>query len=154
MFDAPVETWYLWVGLAVASTAALGVATNLPRSPPPDAASAADTVDSVAASEHAATGVHPVSVDAVRVGPYRLGLRTDGARAHATFAYGPVTPVGSGTALRDVLRGAPPETAFGSPADFRRSAAAARNRTPEWRSREELTVRRVSWEGVDVTLVG
>ena len=154
MFDAPVETWYLWVGLALASTAALGVATNLPRTPPPDAASAADTVDSVAASQRPATGVHPVSADAVRLGPYRLGLRDDGASAHATFAYGPVTPVRSGTALRDVLRGAPPESAFGTPASFRRAAADARNRTPAWRSREQLTVRRVSWEGVDVTLVG
>jgi len=154
MFDAPVETWYLWVGLALASTAALGVVTNLPRTPPPDAASAADTVDSVAASQHSATGVHPVSADAVRLGSYRLGLRDDSTTAHATFAYGPVTPVRSGTALRDVLRGVPPETAFDSPASFRRAAVDARDRTPEWRTREELTVRRVTWKGVDVTLVG
>lgn len=154
MFDAPVETWYLWIGLAAASVAALGVAANLPRAPPPDAAGAADTVDSVAASAHAATGVHPLSVDGVRIGPYRLWLREDGATGHATFAFGPVTPVRSDTALWDVLRGAPPERAFGTPASFRRAAATARDRTPAWRSREQLTIRRVSWEGVNVTLVG
>ncbi|WP_115862823.1 DUF7283 family protein [Halorussus litoreus] len=158
MFDAPVETWYLWIGLAVASTAALGVAVTLPRTPPPDATGAAHTVDVVAASGHAATGVHPLSVDAVRIGPYRIWLREDGpvgsATGHATFAYGPMTPVQRGTALRDVLRGAPPEAVFGSTGSFRRAAASARDRTPEWRSRDELTVRRVSWEGVNVTLVG
>ena len=154
MFDAPVETWYLWVGLALASTAAVGVAATLPRTPPPDAASAAETVDAVAASAYESTGVHPVAADAVRVGPYRIWLRDDGATGHATFAYGPVTPVRRGTSLRDVLRGAPPDSAFGTPAAFRRAAADARERTPEWRAPDELTVRHVSWEGVDVTLVG
>ncbi|WP_137283347.1 DUF7283 family protein [Halorussus salinisoli] len=154
MFDAPVETWYLWVGLAVASTAAVGLAATLPRSPPPDAASAAETVDSVAASAHPTTGVHPLSADAVRVGPYRIWLRDGGVTGHATFAYGPVTPVRRDTALWDVLRGAPPESVFGTPTDFRQVAADARDRTPAWRSHDELTARRVTWEGVDVTLVG
>lgn len=154
MFDAPVETWYLWVGLALAGTAVLGVATTLPRTPPPDAAGAAETVDSVASTAYATTGVHPLSADAVRIGPYRLWLRDDGATSHATFAFGPVTPVRSGTALRDVLRGTPPEAAFATPEDFRRAAGDARNRTPAWRAQDELTVRHVSWENVDVTLVG
>ena len=154
MFDAPVETWYLWVGVALASTVAFGLAATLPRAPPPDAASAADTVDSVTASDHAATAEHPVSADEIRIGAYRVWLRTDDATGHATFAYGPVTPVRRGTALWDVLRGTPPETAFGSPLAFRRAAADARNRTPEWRPAEALTVRAVSWEGIDVTLVG
>ncbi|MFC4449311.1 DUF7283 family protein [Halorussus aquaticus] len=154
MFDAPVETWYLWVGLAVASAAAVGLAATLPRAPPPDAASAAETVDSVAASDRPTTGVHPLSADAVRVGAYRIWLRDDGATGHATFAFGPVTPVRRDTALWDVLRGTPPERAFGTPAAFGRAAADARDRTPAWRSRDRLTVRRVAWEGVDVTLVG
>ncbi|NEU57541.1 hypothetical protein [Halorussus sp. MSC15.2] len=154
MFDAPVETWYLWVGLAVASAAAVGLAATLPRAPPPDAAGAAETVDSVAASDRPTTGVHPLSADAARVGTYRIWLRDDGATGHATFAFGPVTPVRRDTALWDVLRGTPPERAFGTAADFRRAAADARDRTPVWRSRDRLTVRRVAWEGVDVTLVG
>ncbi|USZ68911.1 hypothetical protein NGM10_04040 [Halorussus salilacus] len=153
MFDAPVETWYLWVGLALASSAALGLAVSLPRAPPPDAAGVADTVDSVAASDRAATAVHPVSAE-VRIGPYRVWLRDDGATGHATLAYGPVTPVRRGTALWDVLRGTPPESAFGSPGAFRDAAADARDRPPAWRTTGELTVRAVSWEGVDVTLVG
>ena len=100
MFDAPVETWYLWIGLAVAGTVFVGLAATLPRAPPPDAASAAQTVDSVAAADRPATAVHPLEVDAVRVGPYRVWLRDDSATGRATFAYGPVTPVRRDTALR------------------------------------------------------
>jgi hypothetical protein len=154
MFDAPVETWYLWVGIALASTVAVGVAATLPRTPPPDAAGAAETVDAVAAQPYESTGVHPLSADAVRISPYRIWLRDGGATGHAAFAYGPVTPVRKGTTLWDLLRGAPPESAFGTPAELRRAATAARERSPRWRSPEELTVRHVTWGDVDVTLVG
>jgi hypothetical protein len=154
MFDAPVDAWYVWIGVALASTAAVGIAASLPRAPPPDAAGVADTVDSVAATDRSATAGHPLAAERVKIGPYRVWLRNGSATGHATFAYGPVTPVRRDTALWDVLRGTPPETAFGSPAAFSRAVAAARDRTPRWRSTDELTVRTVSWEGVDVTLVG
>jgi hypothetical protein len=154
MFDTPVETWYVWAGLAVVSVVVLSLALNLPRTPPPDAVGVAESVDSVAASAHPATATHSLTVDAVRVGPYRVWLRDDGTTGHAVFAYGPVTPVRRGTALWDVLQGAPPDQAFASPAAFRRATSTARDRDPEWRTVDELTVRTVSWEGVDVTLVG
>ncbi|WP_134671966.1 DUF7283 family protein [Halorussus marinus] len=154
MFDAPADAWYVWIGVALASTVAVGLATSLPRAPPPDAAGVADTVDTVAAADHATTAGHPIAAERVKVGPYRVWLRDDAATGHASFAYGPVAPVSRDTALWDVLRGTPPDAAFGSPTAFRRAVAAARDRTPEWRSVDELTVRAVSWEGVDVTLVG
>jgi hypothetical protein len=154
MFDPPVETWYVWAGLAVASVVALGIAVNLPRTPPPDAPSVAESVDSVAASDRPATAVHPLSAEAVRIDPYRVWLRDDGATNYATFAYGPVTPVRRGSALWNVLQGTPPDQAFSSPAGFRRAAAEARDRDPTWRSRDELTIRHTSWGGIDVTLVG
>lgn len=154
MFDAPIDAWHVWLGVALASTVAFGLAVSLPRAPPPDAASVADTVDAVAASTHAVTAKHPISADAVRVGTSRVSVRRDGNAAHATFAYGPVTPVLPGSELWDVLRGAPPERAFDSPAAFRQAVAAARRRQPEWRPTDELTVRRTSWEGTNVTLVG
>ena len=37
MFDAPVDAWYVWVGLAVASLALFGTAGSLPSTAPPDA---------------------------------------------------------------------------------------------------------------------
>ncbi|WP_158057580.1 DUF7283 family protein [Halorussus halophilus] len=154
MFDAPVDAWYVWLGVALASTTAFGLAASLPDEPPPDAAGVAATVDAVAASQHATTATHPLGADAVKLAPNRVALRADGTVAHATFAYGPVVPVVPGSGLWEVLRGTPPDHAFSSSAEFRHSVESARERPASWRACEELTVRTVSWEGVDVTLVG
>jgi hypothetical protein len=154
MFDAPLDAWYVWIGLAAASAAAFGVAGAMPAGSPPDAAGAATTVDGVAASPHAAVGSHPLpNADAVRVGRDSLSVRGPGGTAHAALGYGPVTPV-TGGALEGVLRGEPPDRAFETPADFRRAIEAARAADPEWRVTDRLFVRRVSWEGMDVVLVG
>jgi hypothetical protein len=155
MFDAPADTWYLYVGVAAASTLALGVALSLPATAPPDATRAAATVDNVASSPHAATGHAPLDADRIDLVPTGLALRNDGGTVHASFAYGPVTPVSDGGRLRRVLDGAPPSCIFTSATAFREAAATARNRTRNWRpAGDRLVVRRVTWEGVDVTLVG
>lgn len=155
MFDAPLDAWYLWLGVTAASAAALGVAVSLPTVPPPDAERVAATVDAVAASGHEATGQQPLDAADVRLGPRRIGLRNAGGAEHATLDYGPVTPAWSDPRLRRVLRGEPPSGAFDDPAAFRAAAAAARNRSAEWRTTDgPLVIRRVSWGSVDVTLVG
>lgn len=154
MFDAPLDAWYVWIGLAVAGGTAFGVAGAMPTAPPPDAAGAATTVDGVATSPHAAVGSHPLpNAVAVRVGRDGLSLRGPGGTEHAALGYGPVTPA-TRDDLASVLRGDPPEQAFDSPADFRRAARAAQVSDPAWRTTDRLLVRRVSWEGVDVVLVG
>ena len=155
VFDVPLDAWYVWLGLAVASAAAFGVASSMPAAPPPDAAGAATTVDGVAASPHAAVGKHPLpNAEAVRVGRDTLSLRGPGGTASADLGYGPVTPTGTDEALAAVLRGDPPEIVFDSPADFGHAVEAARDVDPAWRRTDELVVRRVSWEGIDVVLVG
>lgn len=155
MFDVPLDAWYVWLGLAVASAAAFGVASSMPAAPPPDAAGAATTVDGVAASQHAAVGKHPLpNAGAVRVGRDTLSVRGSGGTASAALAYGPVTPAGSDEALLAVLRGEPPELVFDSLAAFERAVETARNADPAWHPTDELLVRRVSWEEVDVVLVG
>jgi hypothetical protein len=155
MFDAPVDTWYLWLGVATASALAFGVAAALPATVPPDAQRAAATVDAVATSPHNATGEHGLDATAVKFGSQRIALRNDGGTAHAAYAYGPVTPTRNGTKLAAVLRGSPPAGVFPNATAFRAAAADARNRTRAWRETDGLLVaRRVTWEGVDVTLVG
>ncbi|AQL41987.1 hypothetical protein BV210_04305 [Halorientalis sp. IM1011] len=155
MFDAPADTWYLWVGVATASALAFGVAAALPTTVPPDAQRAAATVDAVATSPHNATGEHTLDATAVELGSRRIGLRNDGGTTHAAFAYGPVTPVRGGTDLAAVLRGEPPGDVFSNATEFRTAAAEARNRTRAWRETDgRLVARRVTWEGIDVTLVG
>jgi hypothetical protein len=155
MFDAPVDAWYVWLGLAVASLAVFGSASSLPTTPPPDAADTADTVDSVAAAEYETTAEHPLSAAAVRVGPHRLSLRNDAGTSHAEFAFGPVTPVGRDSRLERVLHGTPVDVVFADRRSFQEAGIDARAREPAWTAVDRsLVVRRVSWEGQDVTLVG
>ncbi len=159
MFDAPLDAWYVWLGVAMVSVAVFGVAIELPTSPPPNAVSVADTVDSVAGCTYTATAEHPLSAREIKLGPHRLGLRDDGGTAHATFRYGPVVPVAVGDDNSDgrlarVLSGTPPSTVFNSTREFRRVIRDARNRQRVWkRAGSRLSVRCVSWEGVDATLV-
>lgn len=163
MFDAPLDAWYVWFGVTVVSLALLGVAIELPTAPPPNAASVADTVDSVAGCSYTATAEHPISARKIKLGPRRLGLEGAGGTAHSTFAYGPIVPVigattgkygRSGKRLDRVLSGSPPSAVFDSPTDFRAAIRNSRERRPVWKRAERtLRARCVSWEGVDATLV-
>jgi hypothetical protein len=155
MFDVPVDAWYVWLGLSLASVSLLAVGAALPAQPPPDATDVADTVDRVAATTYPSNAAHPTAARAMRVGRRRLALRNDAGTTHAVFAFGPVTPASSASALHAVLRGAPPQSRFDSGTGFCDAAATARTRTPRWqRVDEPLLVRHVRWEGCDVTLVG
>ncbi len=155
MFEVPLDAWYVWIGLAVVSTVTFGIVTVLPAAPPPDAAGSARTVDSVAASEHAAVGKHPLSnAEAVRIGSDSISLRGSGGKEHAAFGYGPVTPVEADSKLDAVLRGEPPRAVFETSEAFDRKTARAREAEPDWKRTDRLVVRRVSWEGIDAVLVG
>ncbi len=155
MFDVPADTLPLLVGLALASAAVLGIAAGFPTTTPPDAGAAAGAVDAVAGSPHAAADDHRLGGADVRLTPHRLTLERGETSAHAAFAYGPVTPVAPGSDLQRVLDGAPPEAVFDSPGTLAAAAAAARDGPAVTASgATRLTVRHVTWEGLDVTLVG
>jgi len=155
MIGVPVDAWYIWLGLSLASAALVGIGATLPTAPPPAAADTADTVDRTAATAHPATAEHPLDARAIRVGPRRLGLRNDAGTTHATFAFGPVTPAVGSRGLRAVLRGAPPESRFDSGEALCAAGADARQQPSKWRPVDgPLIVRHVVWEGCDVTLVG
>ena len=154
MFDTPIDAWYVWLGLSVASLAVFGVVVSLPTAPPPDAAGAAELVDRVATTTYDTTASRSLDAHAIRIGPRRIGLRNDAGTTHATLGYR-VVPVSGQTALTRVLRGSPPPATFSSPTAFERAVRTARERDPRWRpTRGVLVVRRLSWGGVDVTLVG
>ncbi|WP_136588460.1 DUF7283 family protein [Salinigranum halophilum] len=156
MFDTPIDAWYAWLGLAAATLVVFGVVSSLPTTPAPDAPAVAETVDAVATSEYETTATRALDARAVRIGPRRIGLRTDAGTAHATLGYR-VVPVEPGTTLARVLRGQPPAAVFTSRATFERAVDTARDRArdPAWRpAGRHLVVRRLSWDGVDVTLVG
>ena len=156
MLEAPLDAWYVWIGLAIVSSATFGVVSTLPSAPPPDASGAAETVDSVAASEYAAVGKHPLSnADAIRVGANSISVRgSGGATEHEPFGYAPVTPVVNASDLRPVLLGEPPQRVFDAPSEFEGAATRARAEEPEWQRTDGLIVRRVQWGEIDVVLVG
>ena len=154
MFDAPVDAWYVWIGLGFASLAVLATTLALGSTAPTGAARVAGVVDEVASSPHRA--VETVRLDAreVRLGTSRLALKTGAGVAHATVDFGPVTPVGGGR-LGAVLDGRPVSEVFATRGAFERAVERARERAGAWRpAPSRLTVRRVSWGNVDATLVG
>jgi len=154
MLDAPIDTWYVWLGLGVASIVVAALALALPTSSPPAATPVSDAVDGVAASPHEARTTVEVPGEQMRLQSDTLALRSDGGTAHARFTYGPVTPVGDGR-LRAVLDGDRPEDAFRNQTAFETAVADAQNRTATWQETpDRLVVARVEWGDVDATLVG
>jgi hypothetical protein len=154
VFDAPLDTLYVWIGLGAVSLAVAGTVLAFPTGTPAGASAVADAIDAVAASEYDAREEVAVPADEVRLGPQTIGLRADGRTAHAHVEYGPVTPVRDGD-LRAVLDGESPVDLFGSPGSFAAAIDRAQRRDRGWREApDELRVRRVSWGEVDATLVG
>ncbi|WP_144799882.1 DUF7283 family protein [Halorubrum depositum] len=162
MFETHLDATYAWLGLAAVSVATAGVAATLPASPPPDAAGVAHTIETVADGEYPATAEHGLAADRLRLTPRSISLDGDGGSARAPL-HGPrITPVPpsvrGGTdndRLRRVLDGVPPDAAFDDPDGLAAAAERARNADRGWRpAPERLTVRRVHYGGVHVTLVG
>lgn len=162
MFETHLDATYAWLGLAVVSVATAGVAATLPASPPPDAAGVAHTIETVADGEYPATAEHGIAADRIRLTPRSVSLGGDGGSARTPLRGPPITPVPSGERdgggddrLRRVLDGVPPDAAFDDPDALAAAAERARNADREWRpAPERLTVRRVHYGGVHVTLVG
>ena len=165
MFETHLDATYAWLGLAVVSVAAVGVAAAFPASPPPDADGVARTVDSVADGEYPATAEHGLAADRIRLASGSVSLGDDRGAARAALDAPRITPViRAGAAapnattdarLRRVLDGAPPDAAFDDPAAFAAAADRARAADAKWTpAPDRLTVRRVHYGGVRVTLVG
>lgn len=171
-WETPVDAWYVWVGVTIASLAIAGVVLSLPTQPPPDAARAANTVDRVAGSTQVAAATVDHRAEEIRLGTSRLSMRNDGGTAHATIAFGPVTPVmavddaTAREALRLLLHGTPPARVLDRAAfetltesDLRKAADSVRasrhDDSPAWhQAGDRLRFRSVSLAGELVVLVG
>lgn len=171
-FESPVDAWYVWFGVAVASLAIAGVALSLPTQPSPDATGAANAIDRVAGSTQVAWTTVTHDADQIRLGTTRLSMRNEGGVTHAAVAFGPMTPVFAVDnltqrgALRAILHGTPPATVLDRPAyrsvteaELRDTAQATREtlhgQRPEWQPADgQLHVRTVDLDGEVVVLVG
>lgn len=157
MFDAPVDAWYVWVGLAAVALVLLGTVAALPTRPPPDAAGAVNAVDAASVATPPASATVAVDARAVSLTPHRLTLRNRAGTATAAFAYGPVTPVSPDSPLRAVLRGEEPSAVFDDREAFRQALVEARAAATgeEWTTvAGPIRVRHVRMGTVDATLVG
>lgn len=98
-FEAPVDAWYVWLGVAAVSVALAGVVLSLPSQPPPDAVEAANTIDRVAASTYTADASYEHDAAEVRIGVSRVSMRNDGGTDHASVAFGPLTPLAAAASI-------------------------------------------------------
>lgn len=155
MLDVPADVPPVLVALSLVSTTLLGVALAGQPTPAPRASLLASTIETVAAADYPGAETRPIRASAIRIEPHELSVRDDGGTSHAAIAYGPIVPVRRDTTLWRVLQGTPPDEAFDDPVAFATATVRARARDAVWRADPtRLTVRRVTWRGVDVTLVG
>lgn len=154
MLGPPADGPILWLGLVLASAAALGAALSLPTAPPPDADALAATIDEVAVAPANATVHRDLDATAVRVGADSVALRGPGGVSRSRLRFGPVVPVDGDDALVVLLWGSAPGAVFDVPADLEKATARAMERPPAWREWAGLTVRTILWGDVRVTLVG
>ena len=139
--EAPVDAWYVWLGVAAVSIGLAGLALSVPSTPPPDATTAANTIEETAASPTEATGEYDHDGTEARIGERRLWLRADGTQNTARIAYGRMVPVSGDEQLRAVLDGDDATSVYDHNADrdawaaFHGDVEDARDRAedPEWR---------------------
>jgi len=153
MFDTNVDTVSVWVAVGMVSVAVLGVVAQLPTSAPPDGAATATMIDEVATSPPGSVATRELHATEWSLTERQLGLRSSGGTVHETLLQ-PVVPALTGR-LVHVLDGDRPAAVFDSPGAFRRVTERAQTDREEWRpAPDRLTIKRVTWGGVDVTLVG
>ena len=160
-FEAPVDAWYVWVGVAIASVTFAGIALSLPSQPPPDAAEAANTIDEIGASSYNTSATYEHDADEVKIDVKRIGMRNEGGTEWASIAFGQMTPVRAHSNPEkglDIVYGAEPSSVFSTPSAMQSYAETARNTAVksggEWHQGDgKLRVRRVHWGGVSVTFV-
>ncbi len=179
-FEAPMDAWYVFLGVSVVSVVIFGMVLSLPSTPAPAAAEAADAIDEVAASGFNASGTYDHDADEYYVTGETIALKNDGGTAEAGFTYASAVPVwpdidaqadpegiepgSSDRELLAILHGDPPSTHYRNPTEFEAAVDAARQRArtslrsdavQQWRpADQQLTFRHVEWGDQSVTLVG
>lgn len=168
--EAPVDAWYVWLGVALVAAGLFGVVTSLPLNPPPDANGAANTIDEVASNPYPSHARYEYDATGARIGLQEISLRNDAGTNRAIVRYGPMTPLeaidgaANRSAVSRILDGESPtevvETmeAVENERQLRAAAAMARksveSRGANWRpAKRTLRVRKVFLDEVPVLLV-
>jgi hypothetical protein len=161
-YEAPIDAWYVWIALTIASVAIAGIALSLPAKAPPDADKAANTIDEVSKSTGNASAAYEHGATAVRLDRTRIAMRNDAGTDRARIAFGRLTPVRAhptnAAPGEKLLSGARVGEIFASPADLatwaKQSRKAVTTAGGEWRpATGRLRLRRISWANVTVLLI-
>lgn len=157
--EAPMDAWYVWVGVALVSIGLAAFAVSLPSTPSPDAERAAGALDRVGASEYEAATTLEHDAEAVRIGAEQIAMRNEGGTDRARVSFGPLLPVhtlalndSERVALDGVLAG---ERQLGAlEATLVDAVAALETETGAWQpATGELRARSVRVDGQRVVLV-
>ena len=153
MFGPPIDAMYVWLGVSIVSAVALGIVAGLPTTAPPSPGPVAATIDEVATSPPGSVAHRSLAAGSWRLDGRQLGLRNTAGSTAATLLK-PAIRASTDTFQR-LLAGERPSDVYESPAAFERAVSLARDDTAAWTTApEQITVRRVRWRSVDVTLVG
>ncbi|ACV10200.1 conserved hypothetical protein [Halorhabdus utahensis DSM 12940] len=167
-FEAPVDAWYVWVGVGVVSVTLFAFVLGLPSQPPPDATKAVNTIDRVAGGTQESAARYPHDAVEIKIDTRRVAMRNDGGTTRESVAFGSLTPVAAvenatiREALDRIVHGQRPasvvaEYRFGT-TTLLSAAEQTRNRIDregvEWqRADGELIVRRIDIDGTSLVLV-
>jgi hypothetical protein len=154
-FEAPVDAWYVWLGVAMVSVAVAGVALAFPTTPPPDANAAANAVDNVAGDPYGGTASYEHDGNEYWVGLNQFALKNDGGVSQASVRFGEVAPVWPDSGLRSVLDGEDPKVVFDSEADFESAVETAQQEGFQnwYPASGTLRAKTVIWGDNRVTLI-
>lgn len=117
-FDAPADAWYVWLGVALASFAIVGVVLSLPSGPPPDANTPANAIDRAAGAPHDTMATYEFSGQVYGVDPNStvLYVKNEHGTNSASLLYSNNTYVamehGGDDRLVNVTHGADVDEAF------------------------------------------
>lgn len=158
-FEAPADGWYVFIGVAIFSIAAMGLALSIPSTPPPNANGVANTIDEVGAQPYGGTARYEHDADRYWVNLETVVLENDGGTSRSTIRFGTMAPAWPNDDLAAIVHGEAPNDVFADKDDFKAAVEAAQNHVRDGGDRVftsasgTLEVRKVTWGDYAVILV-
>ncbi|NHN40932.1 hypothetical protein G9C85_04685 [Halorubellus sp. JP-L1] len=158
-FEAPADGWYVFIGVAIFSIAAMGLALSIPSTPPPNANGVANTIDKVGAQPYGGTARYEHDADRYWVNRDTVVLKNDGGTSRALVRFGTMAPAWPDEDLAAVVHGDSPKDVFADQAAFEAAVEAAQGHVRDADGRVftsasgTLEVRKVTWGDYSVILV-
>lgn len=169
-FEAPVDAWYVWLGVTLVAAGLFGLVAALPTQPPPDADRMANAIDEVAGSSQTAEATIDHDATEIKIRSGSLAVRNEAGTERAVLRFGRLTPLAAfeddsnRTVVGRLLAGDSPGDVIGDvdgledERDLRIAAGQARDRLDRdgatWRPTDgPISVRKLHIDGEEVVLI-